>query len=404
MRLPKISALKAKNWKKMPENRFPYPEEILQWIWEKSYFDGRNLHTTNGKPVHILNPGTRNETNGPDFRFACIKIGDIEWHGSVELHVTSKAWNHHGHHTDENYNQVVLHVVAEGRPVLVRKENGLNPPTLNLLPHIHPQLKEFIASIEKSAHLPCSGIISFISSAAFEKQIEKAHLEYLEKKTSDFLSFYSPDRIPSEAWKHALILSLFDGFGITYNREPMVQVGKWVLEQEESEPDTLISGALNFSGFGEQKSALIWNTKGVYPLSHPSKRIPHIVQLAHSILHSPFEEILEKQAINIWNYWIKGAKLKGSNRAKILFGTVYLPSILVLSKIVESTSLTEFAVSSWKKYSAPIPPKLLSPFHSFVGIKKNQYVTKLGAVHQLRNYCWSHRCYDCEVLKKVISS
>ena len=42
---------------------------------------------------------------------AKIKIDGQLWVGNVEIHDRSSDWYRHGHETDENYNNVVLHVV-----------------------------------------------------------------------------------------------------------------------------------------------------------------------------------------------------------------------------------------------------------------------------------------------------
>ncbi len=255
----------------MPENNFKYSEDILQWLWSNLLFDTARLRTTEGKSVSIFDTGALNPTDGPDFLNAKILIDGIIWHGAVELHLASSGWKQHGHHLDESYNKVILHVVVENSPKAVSPASGGEIPTLNLIPYLPEGLSEFVSDLNQFARLPCSNKVAFISEGAFLKQIDKAHTEYFEKKGNDFLSFYNPELVPSQAWKHALVLSVFDGFGISHNREPMQQVGKWMLSQNNLQIEELIEGALRFAAFSDATAKLSWNFKGIFPASHPQK-------------------------------------------------------------------------------------------------------------------------------------
>jgi hypothetical protein len=40
------------------------PEQFLRQIWQQQRFIAHNLHTSNGKPVRIISPGTPNNAGG----------------------------------------------------------------------------------------------------------------------------------------------------------------------------------------------------------------------------------------------------------------------------------------------------------------------------------------------------
>ena len=67
----------------------------------------------------------------PDFLQAEIKIGELHWAGSVELHLKSSDWYRHQHQLDKAYDAVVLHVVWED-DIEVCLANGSLLPTLAL--------------------------------------------------------------------------------------------------------------------------------------------------------------------------------------------------------------------------------------------------------------------------------
>ena len=86
-------------------------EKLLQFIWQFQYFNRDSLSTTSGQSLAIISPGILNKNQGPDFAQARLKIGDVAWAGSVELHIKSSDWIRHRHDTDERYQKIILHVV-----------------------------------------------------------------------------------------------------------------------------------------------------------------------------------------------------------------------------------------------------------------------------------------------------
>jgi len=385
----------------MTRTAFPYSEQVLQWVWNEQLFDTDNLFTECGKQIQILKQGVLNNSDGPDFKDGKIIIGGLEWNGSIELHLVSSGWKQHGHHLDKNYNNVILHVVTENEPSSVLTKSDCTPFTLNLLPHLLPDLNVFLTNIEHSKHLPCSKNLKFISEKVFQEQIKKAHHEYLDKKVNDFLSFYSPDISQSLSWKHALIISIFDGFGISNNRLQMQELAKQLLSKEHQSLKDLQKLATRFA-FGSE-SSIEWNLKGCRPNSHPKSRINTAVQFINFILETPFEEFLSPKAIDLWALWCEKINIHKAGHPKILFATVYLPALYFAGSLYHSHSLTESVKDQWNSYQAPIPPILLSKFKK-LDVSSSIYKNKLGAIHQLEHYCTPKKCSECLVLKKVISS
>ncbi|MDZ7806402.1 MAG: DUF2851 family protein [Gracilimonas sp.] len=382
---------------------FQYSEAFLQWIWENGLFDHAGLHTECGKSVQILEAGELNKTDGPDFRASRIVIDEIMWHGDVELHLRSKDWYAHAHHNDTNFDTVFLHVIVEGKSEQVTTQNGSKPFTLNLGPYLSNNLKVFLKSFEDRKTLPCSGNLNFISEEVFHKQLEKAHSEYLEKKTNDFLSLYDPEVLPSEAWKKALILSVWDGLGITHNRKPMRMTGERLLAiWDGALSEEGVKLALKEAGLGESSDP-VWNMKAVRPANHPEKRIKEAVRMTFEILNTPFENFLSKDSIGLWEKWCKNCEIIGSSRMKILFGTVYLPALYVSGMLFAHQGLKEKVRATWSDLKTPIPRSLLKKFKA-LQLNTDNYSRKLGSIHQLKSYCKPRKCSECFVLKNAIQS
>lgn len=389
----------------MADSGFRHSEAFLQWIWENLLFDINSLTTTDGKELRVINPGKLNATDGPDFNQAAVEIDGVTWHGDVELHIENSGWKSHGHHEDPNYNTVVLHVVTNTPETTVHTRNGHRPFTLNIRPYLSPEIHRFLNSFETSGSLNCASSLQFISEEAFYKQLNKAHLEYFEQKGNDFIKFYDPELLPSDAWKHALIISLWDGLGISHNREAMQKVARsWLQEFQSKGTAPSVARSLELAGFrGDSTYKLSWNLKAVRPANHPKKRIAQAVGLSKAIVGLNFDTFFNPDSETIWEQLLQQADVKNTGRNKILLGTVFLPAIYMLGSLFAHNTLAEAAFTAWKNLSTPIPASILRSF-KFLSLKDKSYKRKLGSVHQLKAYCKPGKCSECFVLKKAIQS
>ena len=87
-------------------------EDFIYYLWENRLLS-LNLRTTDDEELTIISVGTRNHDSGADYNNARIKIGGTLWAGQVEIHVRASDWFRHRHQYDDNYNNVILHVVYE---------------------------------------------------------------------------------------------------------------------------------------------------------------------------------------------------------------------------------------------------------------------------------------------------
>lgn len=89
------------------------PEYWLYWTYLNPALLKTPLRTIAGQTVSVLHPGYRNTDNGPDFLQAILEIGGLRCRGDVEFHCTVGDWFRHGHHQDERYRNVILHILWE---------------------------------------------------------------------------------------------------------------------------------------------------------------------------------------------------------------------------------------------------------------------------------------------------
>jgi len=114
-------------------------EAEIQNFWSQHPYRTVQLRSECGKSITVLHPGFLNTGSGPDFFNASIRIDNVVWYGSVEIHCTSSEWFEHKHHIDPAYDNVVLHVVVQ-HDREVQKSNG-DIPVVLVLPVIKQSRK-----------------------------------------------------------------------------------------------------------------------------------------------------------------------------------------------------------------------------------------------------------------------
>ncbi len=140
-----------------------------------------SLRTVSGKKLEIIKTGEANSDAGPDFKHALIRINGMILRGDIELHRVSSDWYSHNHHTDRNYNSVVLHVVGkcnEGADCLT--SSGRRIETLELVRFLSDGAGVFLSHLESEERLTrvrCAGENDKVS-----RQEKLAYLNLLGEK------------------------------------------------------------------------------------------------------------------------------------------------------------------------------------------------------------------------------
>ena len=113
-------------------------EPALATLWQRAHALPEGLVTEEGRRFRVVYSGRPNNRAGPDFRDAIVTTEDGELiFGDVELHLKARDWYGHGHHSDPNYNGVVLHVVLWPKgTVTSRQQSGTSTPVASIAPVI----------------------------------------------------------------------------------------------------------------------------------------------------------------------------------------------------------------------------------------------------------------------------
>ena len=84
----------------------------MHYVWKHKLFPLKELVTSDGQTVEVIDSGLHNRNAGPDFFNAKVRIGRTLWVGNVEIHDKSSDWYLHGHDKDKHYDNVILHVAG----------------------------------------------------------------------------------------------------------------------------------------------------------------------------------------------------------------------------------------------------------------------------------------------------
>ncbi len=200
-------------------------EDLLHFVWKYKKIQQKKLTTAKGDILDIVAVGTHNKFAGPDFFNAQVRIDNQLWAGNVEIHVKSSDWYAHGHETDENYNNVILHVVWEDDVTVFRSDNS-QIPTLVLNKYISETLLSdyndlFTNRINKFIH--CDNQVKTVDSFLIENWIERLYFERLERK-SVLVSNLLQDT--KNNWEQTLFVLLLKSFGSKINGASFLSLGK----------------------------------------------------------------------------------------------------------------------------------------------------------------------------------
>lgn len=198
-------------------------ESFLHYIWQFQYFNKEFLRTSTGDEITVLKPGFPNSNAGPDFFDAKIRLGEMEWIGSVEIHFSSSGWREHKHHEDAAYENVVLHVVWEENEIILRKD-GTSLPTLELKGRVDPSLiLKYKRIVHGTRSIPCANAIHDVPEIIKMSMLERALIARLEKKAEAILDILERNK---GDWEETCYQVICRNFGFKVNTDPFLQLAQ----------------------------------------------------------------------------------------------------------------------------------------------------------------------------------
>ncbi len=420
-------------------------ESFLHFVWQHQYFDKTGLCASDGQPVNIIRPGFHNMNSGPDFGEATIKIGELDWRGSVEIHSRSSDWNVHGHTKDKAYDNVILHVVWEDDAQVLRND-GTEIPTLTLSDRVDPALvKKYRQLINHTSDIPCEGYIRQVNELLIQSMLDSTAMERLYQKSEE--AGMLSERNGND-WEETTYQLFCKNFGFKTNADQFMRLAELVpfrilkkhsnnLQQieallfgqagflEEGSRDAYSNELLKEFTFLHHKYQLKeplsrhqWKFMRLRPANFPTLRI---AQLA-GILSDPsglFSRAVEvkskKQLLHIFkkgvgNYWkmhyqfgreaTADVSLIGAGSIENIGINTVAPVLIAYGKSIDDQGYVDQAVALLQELATE--NNKITRTLKKCGIVTRTAFESQGAIQLYNHYCLKKRCLSCKIGVDII--
>ena len=187
-------------------------EQLLHYVWKHKIFPLKELKTTTGQQVEVIDTGLANTDAGPGFFNAKLKLDGVLWIGNIEIHERSSDWFKHGHHADADYNSVILHIASE-IDTEISRSNGERIPQIQLIcpEAVRTNYKELL---ETDSYPPCYRIIPSLPPFTAHSWMTALQMERFEQKAT--LLNERLKRCQGN-WEDAFFITLARNFGFGLN-------------------------------------------------------------------------------------------------------------------------------------------------------------------------------------------
>jgi hypothetical protein len=171
----------------------------------------------------IVNSGQYLQKAGPDFFNAQIILENQKWAGNVEIHLKSSDWYLHHHEKDDNYNNVILHVVWDHDTPIFRKDNS-EIPVLEIKHYVSKEeLNNYLSLTTQKSWIFCENQIAEVDEFVFSNWQERLFYERLERKIQPVNQLLEETE---NDWESLLFCMLAKNFGLNTNGESFLKMAK----------------------------------------------------------------------------------------------------------------------------------------------------------------------------------
>lgn len=420
-------------------------EDFLHYVWQYKKFDFSNLKTCSGETLTIINVGQNLKNSGPDFFNAQIVIGNQKWAGNVEIHVKSSDWYLHNHENDENYDNVILHVVWENDVPVFGKSNS-EIPVLCLKDFVSKELlNNYHYLTTEKKWIFCENDLGTVDEFVFNNWLERVFFERLEKKSQLIENLLLQTNYD---WEAVLFCMLAKNFGLNTNGETFLKIAQSipfsVIRKESFEIENLEALFFGYSGLLnsdlEHKYPQILLSRFNYlvqkhqlvvpiippliffklrPENFPTIRIAQLAML-YNKQQNLFSKIMDCNSIDeiyklldadVSIYWQNHYHFEKGNTTKKRKITKSFIDLIIINTIVP----LQFAFAKYNgkdndeivlhllRELKPEANNIIDKFQN-IGIKSTDAFMTQSLIQLKTEYCNKHKCLSCsiglELLKK----
>lgn len=217
------------------------PESELQAWWAKGHWISKKLQTLQGDTIRLVQNGTFNSGEGPDFFNAAIHHQELLLLGDIEIHNKASDWFHHGHQNHRLYQNLLLHVVwvwdlphpPVGLPYVIElsTQNTLKAPQPRISEKYAPEFNPL-----------CVHRLNEVPNEVIALTLNLQWALRIQTKWNQIISQSGPYASPDEL----VYFSLMRAIGMPYNTEPMEWLAKQLPWEEILKVKAAKSGLLPY--------------------------------------------------------------------------------------------------------------------------------------------------------------
>lgn len=418
-------------------------EQVLHYVWKHKLYQ-KDLKTTDGVSIEILDPGLHNIDEGPDFTNAKVKVGNRVWVGNIEIHENSNDWYKHKHDKNRVYNSVILHIVASNSRE-IKNQAGHVIPQCEIV--YSKQIKENIEFLlNTDVSVPCCNYLRGISEIHKQSWLNSLLLERLERKSNDIsVIFEKLNNSYTDTFYVLLTRSM--GFGLNsdaFERLAFNVPLNYILKQannplqieallfgqsgllnEIEKPDQYTKDLIREYEFLKNKYRLqpldkhIFRNLRIRPASSPYIRIAQLSMLLQNI-QGLFAKILESKDlgkirllfhVNASEYWqthyifgeesTRKNKFIGDMSLDVMIINTVIPLIFFYGKKVDDENYINRAMD-FLELIKPESNSIIKQFSSYGILSENAFHSQ-ALIQLKREYCEKKKCLYCRFGYKMLS-
>ena len=409
-------------------------EEFIYYLWENRLLS-IDLKTTDGDEIKVVSVGNRNFDSGADFVNARIKIGGTLWAGQVEIHVRASDWFRHKHQYDDNYNNVILHVVYEC------DTDKLEIPTLEIKDKFDQSLLlNYNKFVNSKNWIPCGDFIGGVQGFTVISWLDRMLVEHLENECAD-LNFRLQNN--NYDWELTFYQRLMRYFGFKVNNDSFEYLSKilplnLLLKHIDNEVyvESMLFGCAGFleKDFEEAYPSLLkrefkmlrskfglkvmpvsnWKFLRLRPPNFPTIRIAQIAKIIinngnmfskirDSVNLNDIAELFDVELNSYWDDHFQFDKVSNAAKRKSL-GKSAIDSILINAIVPMLFYYGQFhLLESYKEramtYLENIEAEdnvIIRNFNGCGVVFQNAFQTQ-AALFMYKYYCRRRRCLECRI-------
>jgi len=309
------------------------PSELeLQARWFAGDF-GKQFVSTAGEKIDVIQFGTWNREAGPDFRDGAIQInGSDPIRGCIELDVSDRSWETHGHATNPAFEETVLHIFVEksDRDFFTRTKSNRNVPQVCIDPAVLPDASSGNLPLARPGR--CRAPLKDLPEERVRSVLGAASQFRLQQKANRIRN-----KIDSHGRDEALFQEIAAALGYKENKLPFTLIAQRLpLKLLHQKPDDAEAMLFGLAGFLEAPDlgvfkrstreyvrklwdrwwphrdemqrmilpAKVWRLTGTRPVNHPQRRLGALSTLARE--WPAFRRALSKTSVAAANNFFSG--------------------------------------------------------------------------------------------------